>query len=73
MAIGVRRISLTHEMLYFLHSSVREVIYALIDILGHFQSFFNHEILVKLNFLIFFLLVGQQEKSQKYSDLLVFN
>ena len=27
----------THEKLHFLHYSVREVIYALIDVLGHFS------------------------------------
>ena len=30
-------ISLIHEKLHFLHYSVREVIYALIDVLGHFS------------------------------------
>ena len=37
MPINVQRISLTHEKLHFLHYSAREVIYALIDILGHFS------------------------------------
>ena len=53
----------------FLHYSVREVIYKLIDVLGHFQSFCIHEIFVELNLPIFVVLVGQQEKSQKYFDL----
>ena len=38
-----------------------------------FQSFSNHEFLVKLNLPIFVVLVGQQEKSQKYIDLSDFN
>ena len=37
MAINVWRISLTEEKLHFLHYSVRGVIYALIDVLGHFS------------------------------------
>ena len=37
MAINVQRISLTHEKLHFFHYSVRGVIYALIDVLGHFS------------------------------------
>ena len=37
MAINKRRISLTNEKLHFLHYSVREVIYALIDVLGQFS------------------------------------
>ena len=37
MAMNVCRVSLTHMMLHFLHYSVRGVIYALIDILGHFS------------------------------------
>ena len=37
MAINVQRISLTHKMWHFLHYSVREVIYELIDVLGHFS------------------------------------
>ena len=36
MAINVQRISLTHEKLHFLHYSVPEVIYELINVLGHF-------------------------------------
>ena len=32
---NVQRISLTHEKLHFLHSSVQEVIYELINVLGH--------------------------------------
>ena len=37
MAINVQKISLTHEKLHFLHYSVREIIYELIDVLGHFS------------------------------------
>ena len=66
MAINVQRISLTREKLHFIHYSVREVMYALIDVLGMFQSFCNHEIFVKLNLPIFIALIGQREKSQKY-------
>ena len=73
MAINVKRISLIHEKLHFRHYSVRGVIYELIDVLGHFQSFCNHELFVKLNLPVFLVLVGQREKSQKYFDLLAFN
>ena len=45
MAINVQRISLTHEKLHFLDYSGREVIYELIDFLGHFSV-----ILQPLNF-----------------------
>ena len=38
-----------------------------------FQSSLNHEIFVKLNLPIFVVLVGQQEKSQRYFDLSAFN
>ena len=72
MAIDVQRIFLTNEELHFLHYSMREVIYKLIDVLGHFQSFCNHEIFVKLNLPLFVVLVGQREKSQKYFDLSAF-
>ena len=37
MAINVQRISLIHEKLHFLHYFLRGVIYALIDVLGHFS------------------------------------
>ena len=37
IAISVWRISLTHGNLHFLHYSVRGVISALIDVLGHFS------------------------------------
>ena len=73
MAIKVQRISLTHEKLHLLQYSVRGVIYALIDVLGHFQSFYNYEIFVKLNLPIFVVLVRQGEKSQKYFNLVAFN
>ena len=36
MTINVQRISLIHEKLHFLHYFVQGVIYALIDVLGHF-------------------------------------
>ena len=49
MAIDVQRISLTHEKLHFLHHSVREDIYELVDIWSHFSVICNHEIFVKLN------------------------
>ena len=58
MAINVQRISLAHEKLHFLHYSVREVTYELIDVWAILQSFSNHEILVKLNLPIFVVLVG---------------
>ena len=67
MAIIVQMISLTHEKLHFLHYSVREVIYELIDVSAIFQSFCNHEIFVKLSLPIFVVLVGQREKSQNAS------
>ena len=73
MAINVQRISLTHDKFYFLHYSVREVIYALIDVLGHFQSFCNHEFFGNLNLPVLVALVGQREKSQKYFDLSAIN
>ena len=73
MAINVQRISLTHEKLHLLQCSVRGVIYALISVLGHFQSFYNYEIFVKLNLPIFVVLVRQGEKSQKYFNLVAFN
>ena len=38
-----------------------------------FPSFCNHKIFTKLNLPIFLVLVGQQEKSQKYFDLSAFN
>ena len=37
MAINNRRISLAHKKLHFLHFSVKGVIYALIDVSGHFS------------------------------------
>ena len=52
---------------------MRGVIYALIDVLGHFSVICNHEIFVKLNLPIFAVLVRQREKSQKYFNLLAFN
>ena len=64
---------LTHEKLHFLHYPMREVIYALIDVLGHFQSLCNHETFAKLNEPIFVVLVEQREKSQKYFNLSTFN
>ena len=73
MAINLRRISLAHERWHFLHYSVRGAISALIDVLGHFQSFCNHEIFVKLNLPVLVVLVRQEEKSQKYFNLLAFN
>ena len=45
----------------------------LIDVLGPFQSFRNHEIFIKLNLHILLVLVKQREKSQKYSHLSAFN
>ena len=62
MAINVQRISLTHEKLHFLHYSVREVIYELIDILGHFSVILQPRKFVKFNLPIFVVLVGQREK-----------
>ena len=72
-AINAWKISLTHEKLHFLHYSVREVIYALIDVSGHFSVICNHEIFVKLILPILLVLEGQREKSQKYFDLSAFN
>ena len=37
MAISEQTISLIHEKLHFLHYSEGEVIYKLIDVLGHFS------------------------------------
>ena len=50
MAINARRTSLTHEKLHFLHYSVRGVIYALIDVLGHFSVFLQPRNLCKVEF-----------------------
>ena len=72
-AINVQRISLTHEELLFLYGSVRGVHHDLINVLGHFQSFCNHEIFVKSNLPTYLVLLRQREKSQKYFDLLAFN
>ena len=44
MAINVPRMALNHEKLHFLHCSVRGVRYDLINVLGPFQSYCNHEI-----------------------------
>ena len=49
IAINVQRISLIHEKLHFLCSSVRGVLYDLINVLAPFQSFCKHEIIIKLN------------------------
>ena len=73
VAINVQRISLTQEKLHFLHHSVREVIYELIEVWAIFQSFCNHDIFVKLNLPMFVVLVGKREKSQKYFDPSAFN
>ena len=73
MAINVRRTSLTRETLHTLHCSARGVIYALIDVLGHYSVTCNNEIFAKLNLPIFVLLVKQVGKSQKYFNLLAFN
>ena len=45
----------------------------LINVLGHFQSFCNHKIFVKLNLPIFLVLIRQREKSQKYFNHSAFN
>ena len=50
MAINVQRISLTQEKLHFLHYSVREVIYELIDVLGHFSVILQPKNLCKGQF-----------------------
>ena len=70
MAINVWRISLTHGKLHFLHYSVRGVIYALIDVLGHFSVILQHKIFVKLNLPKFVVLVGQRQNHKKYFNLL---
>ena len=44
----------------------------LMNVLNYFQSFWNHEICLQLNLPIFLVLLRQQEKSQKYFDLLAF-
>ena len=49
MAINVPRIAPNHEKLHFLHCSVRGVLYDLINILGPFPSFCNHEIFINLD------------------------
>ena len=73
MATNVHGISLIPEKLQFIHYFVRGVIYAGIDVLGNFSVFCSHEILVKLNLLIFVVLVRQREKSQRYFNLLDLN
>ena len=73
MAINVQRISPIHEKLNFVHYFVRGVIDALIDVLGHFQSFCNHEIFVKLNLPMFVALMRQRERSEKCFNLFAFN
>ena len=73
MAINVQRISLTQEKLHFHHYSVREVIYELIDVLGHFSVILQPLNFVKLNLPVFIVLVGQREISQKYFDLSALN
>ena len=47
----------------------KERLYNLINILGPFSSFCNHEIFIKLNLPILLVLEKQQEKSQKYFNL----
>ena len=49
------------------------VLYDLINVLGHFQSFCKHQIFLKFNLPIFLVLVRQREKSQKFFDLSAFN
>ena len=62
------------EKLDFLHYSVREVIYALIDVLGHFSVICNHQNFCKVELTYTCSAdIGQQEKSQKYFDLSTFN
>ena len=73
IAIDVRRISLNHEKLHFLHYSVRGVIYALIDVSGHFSLFCKHEIFEKLNLPIFVVLVRQRENYSKILQPFGFN
>ena len=60
MAIHVQRISLTHEKLHFLHYSVREVIYKLID--------FD-----QVEFIYICSAGRTARKIKKYFDLLPFN
>ena len=59
-------IPLIHEKLHFLW---RGALSDLNNVLGHFQSFCNDEIFVKLNLPMFLALVRTREKSQKYFDL----
>ena len=66
MAIIVRRISLTEEKLHFLRYSVRGVIHALIDILGHLSVICNHEIFVKSNLPAF--IPGEPEKVPTFEN-----
>ena len=73
MAIDVQRISLTHEKLHFLHYSVREVIYEVIDVLGYFSVILQPRNFFKVEFTDILVLVGQREKSHKYFDLSTFN
>ena len=47
--------------------------YNLIKIIGPFQPFCNHKVLINLNLPIIVVLVEMQGKSQKYFDLLAFN
>ena len=51
----------------------KESPYDLINVLGSFQSFFNHRIFIKLNLPMILWLVRQLEKSPKYFDLSAFN
>ena len=47
--------------------------YSLINVLGPFRPFCNHEIFINLSSLILLILMRQRENSQRYFDLSAFN
>ena len=51
----------------------KESPFNLINALGLFQSFCNHEVFTRLNLPILLVLVRQREKSRKFFDLSAFN
>ena len=61
-AIKGKWISLTHEQLLFLYWCMRGVHYDLINVLRHFSVIFYHEIFLKLNLPIFWVLMRHWEK-----------
>ena len=73
MTINVQRISLTHEKLHFLHYSVREAIYELIDVVGYFSVILQPGNFCKVDLTYVCSTARTARKITKYFDLSAFN